>query len=43
MFGVAGGAVIWPTASDFKEAETVRNSSETLFNVTVISSTFLSS
>jgi len=34
-----GGKVIWPTARDFSEAETERSSSETLFNVTEISST----
>jgi hypothetical protein len=42
-FDIAGGEVICPTASDFSEAETVRNSSETFASVTVISSTFSSS
>ena len=32
------GCVICPTASDFSDAEIERNSSETLFKVTVISS-----
>ena len=34
------GSVICPTASDFSDAETKRTSSEILFKVTVISSTF---